>query len=745
MLTRIAFVALFAGATMAAAETYYVDYESGDDTKAGTSAVAAWKHAPGDAAAKGQPAEVKLQPGDTVILKGGVHYAGSITITASGTTDAPVVYDGNTAGTFGEGQAIIDGGEAVAGWQRLESAEQGKGNPNWSKIYVTTIEPADSWTTLGLADARGPLPIAQSPNPSDPIFQTRPYEFFQSGSKMVSDAPVSVSPAFGARVNSRRPLIQVITPGRGSAVLSPVVGSGFTVKLDKPVTVTKVGIFMQPKYTPVKEVEIYGDDELLTTLTLEADKEAMQTGELDEPVTVRKFTWKFKSVHGQVKSDWTAIRAAGAFNEAGENVLQFSPSMRFKDDKVLTADDADFYDDMKLRIHGGHNTVVDLNITKFDPATHTMSTEFYGGNLYDKTRYSLMNSVKLIDQPGEYATESIGGGKWRLYLMPRDGDEPTGVRRSVRNSGIATNDASHVVVRGFSVRNQGGRRATGLSARGGSHVTFKDCEVVGVVGGTAVSGSKVDRLVSRRLHVHHNPGRTKGIVYHTCTNSDVLDSKLDRNTSTGLDYYICTGGRVAGNLVTGHYGIHANGITFYLGCRDVLIENNVVYDGNVALTIQEATDIVIRNNVFDGGGESVAVGIWTAVPFKNIHFYNNLMIRGNPDANWQTGLFSNNGGPEGLVFKNNIIDGKTGNLPGEYSHNIYTRLGDKQKADQLGQGEKFIDDLSKLLVDPANHDYRLKPDSPAIDAGTDVGVEVDIAGTKRPQGEAVDIGPYEVK
>ncbi len=88
---------------------YYVDFTAGADTNSGTSAAASWKHAPGDPDATGLAASTTLQPGDTVVFKGGVVYNGTIDLPWSGLPGRPITYDGNSAGTFGTGRAIIDG------------------------------------------------------------------------------------------------------------------------------------------------------------------------------------------------------------------------------------------------------------------------------------------------------------------------------------------------------------------------------------------------------------------------------------------------------------------------------------------------------------------------------------------------------------------------------------------------------------------------------------------------------------
>ncbi len=51
-----------------------------------------------------------------------------------------------------------------------------------------------------------------------------------------------------------------------------------------------------------------------------------------------------------------------------------------------------------------------------------------------------------------------------------------------------------------------------------------------------------------------------------------------------------------------------------------------------------------------------------------------------------------------------------------------------------------------LFVDEENVDYRPSENSPAIDAGQNLGApyNIDITGVKRPQGAAYDIGAFEI-
>lgn len=157
--------ALLSCSSASSGREFFVDFDTGSDASAGTAA-APWKHAPGDSAATGQPASTRLGPGDTVRFKGGVSYRGTIGVAASGSPDMPITFTGSG---FGDGKAIIDGGNAATSAVRCASAEQCGGFTNWQDLVLLRLPPS-KLKSIQLYKDDDLLFEAQWPAPRDPFY-----------------------------------------------------------------------------------------------------------------------------------------------------------------------------------------------------------------------------------------------------------------------------------------------------------------------------------------------------------------------------------------------------------------------------------------------------------------------------------------------------------------------------------------------------------------------------------------------
>ena len=165
-----ALAAMLLSAAPATAATWYVDYDAGSDTADGRSSATPFRHCPGDPAATAVARATIPAPGDTILFKGGVHYRGNVVVPSSGAAGNPILYDGNTAGTFGTGRAIIDGSERLTGWTACQSAADCGGNPNWQSIYYAYAPAGLNAGTANIYADNQMCWMAQGPNVPDPFF-----------------------------------------------------------------------------------------------------------------------------------------------------------------------------------------------------------------------------------------------------------------------------------------------------------------------------------------------------------------------------------------------------------------------------------------------------------------------------------------------------------------------------------------------------------------------------------------------
>lgn len=573
--------------------TYYVDYDQGKDTNSGTSPQKPFKHAPGDPEAAGKVKPVALEPGDRVVFKGGVYYRGSLEIHWSGTKDRPLIYDGNTDGSFGSGQAILDGSVAITGWRQCQSAAECGGSPHWQKIYRAEAPAGTDCWTSGLLQDNRVLGIAQYPTPADYIFNDQVGEF-------VSAPPTAFTSTS-------------ITDPR----LADLGGAGL------------VGAYVQVWRTTnnVDVRKIEGWDESTGTITF---------GKLGTPP----------------------------------------------------------YDDQD-------------------------------------GRYAIVNSLhpQVFDRPGEYVfiEKPTPAGTFPVYLWPLDDADPNQavLTVSTRNTAVLIGKASHyITIQGFKIQ----KYRTGITNGYGDWNTEKDTNHGLVIRDNVFTmirqqdyAQTVYLIRTEDLLVEGNcfeyNAKQRGIAVHTSRRAIVRNNTLHKVGRTAIIFYYATDGTIEHNRVTDCTGTHSNGISVYLDSRDILVADNTVWNSNISLTCNNTENIIFRNNVFDGAGRAQPMAFWEDVR-GNVVLENNILIRGTEGRRACLTL-GGLGDKEAatftlaLVLKKNILHGPvtyvwTGEAYDKnvtYADNIFLSV---PKDFPLGEGDRIEPDLSKLIKDADNHDYRRK-------------------------------------
>jgi hypothetical protein len=170
-------------------------------------------------------------------------------------------------------------------------------------------------------------------------------------------------------------------------------------------------------------------------------------------------------------------------------------------------------------------------------------------------------------------------------------------------------------------------------------------------------------------------------------------------------------------------GITARGAATEVTVRQAIIRDNAAQppcggggvESSHGATVAVINAMIVNNTANDGGGILVENG---AAEDSQAIVVNSTIADNRPD-----GVIIGGAGGSALLI-NTIVWGHVGD-----------------KVDTV----HCLIDADPRFVDPANGDYHLRPDSPAVDAGTPQGApSTDIDGDPRPTGAGVDVGADEV-
>jgi hypothetical protein len=273
---------------------------------------------------------------------------------------------------------------------------------------------------------------------------------------------------------------------------------------------------------------------------------------------------------------------------------------------------------------------------------------------------------------------------------------------------------------------------------------FMRCQYV-VVDGFVLDGSRVrDNVVKITTEAHHiriqnseiRGAPSQGILVTTdgpiqSDFNEFINLDVHHNGTTDFDHglYIET----SHNRID-HSSIHNNagwGVHIYSqGCSDCandnVIRNNLIYDNAAAgergpgILLSSGTGSLAYNNLIWGNFKGIQVdhGASAAQVYNNVVYANDdygIELTGDSaDA-----IIRNN-----IVYQNGEVAISDAGLGTIQDHNLV--------------------DTDPQFMDAAAHNFRLRPGSPAIDAGIALSaVQNDFAGVSRPQGAGFDIGAFE--
>lgn len=272
------------------------------------------------------------------------------------------------------------------------------------------------------------------------------------------------------------------------------------------------------------------------------------------------------------------------------------------------------------------------------------------------------------------------------------------------------------------------------------HLIVHDCEVVytSKVESQAITVGG-DHCEIYRNNVHDNYGEAID-VWYGARHAEIYDNFVQNTNYYAVGIYVDGGSNVNiyNNYVTkSAYGISIADEVGTYNVSDITIHHNICNDNFVGIYIGEdvggdtGENIRVYNNTVYGSTSRAAV-------FKAGF---NVDVRNNIFHDPRTALDVENGNK--VALNNNCyFSPNPGSSFIAYNGTSYSMAAFADYKSATGQ------DSSSMTADPqlrdtAQKDFSLTPGSACIDAGTDIGLVADYAGTSVPQGAGVDIGAVE--
>ena len=299
-------------------------------------------------------------------------------------------------------------------------------------------------------------------------------------------------------------------------------------------------------------------------------------------------------------------------------------------------------------------------------------------------------------------------------------------------------DADWVILEDILVKNA--HDAGVYIANGSDHNIVNDIEATNVGIGVTINGQH-NLVTNSYLHdlnmINNTPGGDDdhgavGVLFSNSYNEASFNTIVNC-IAPSYDYGVDGGAFEWFGVADGNY-VHHNWAMSNDGFLEV--------GGGSARNTLVSYNISVGNTKFS----VIHLGGKFASQVDNFRIENNTIVETrNGDLGWVILSFNQNPSPNTLSIRNNIFytDGYKGvsNFAGfNHDHNLYYLGGGSELGFRLNQTELISDPLFRDL---RGLDFHLNNESPALNAGTDLGHMFGFDGNRVPDGVAPELGAYE--
>jgi hypothetical protein len=313
-------------------------------------------------------------------------------------------------------------------------------------------------------------------------------------------------------------------------------------------------------------------------------------------------------------------------------------------------------------LDGGVQWTREVSDYNFDTGTLTINGVWYSTMVADPgDRYYLSNKVELINSPGQWVAEDIGGGMYRLFVWPSGGGTPAGHMMEASRCGrflIEYGAQSYWIFDNFEVRNGTSMGFGSWSSACQGHIVLQNC-VFHHNDYIAISNGHNDYGTIRRNLVVYNG---YGIANGAASNVLIEENEVGWNQVDGVLTTGPGGTEWAENVTLRRNYIHdhflwghPDNCQSYSNIRNLLIEDNFIIHAGQGYMMEATEDGIIRGNTIVGSAAVMIIygngnvenmtcenntlcysgySVVSMAGRDGYHFKNNIVVRGAPYSVW---------------------------------------------------------------------------------------------------------------